>query len=107
MPDVAIKAVYHRETQEFIQAIKEGQEKTLRHVNDSSRMPLSFGITYISPKWSAGEGQGAAAGASQNHSVRRGRCLVSRASAGEYDFSEEKMRDSVGFTVAQILAQAR
>ena len=98
------KAVYHGSNQEFLQATKEEQEKAEACKRLIQNAIILWNYLYLSKKV-----------IEEKDRIQRRRLLktIQLGSVvvwshmhlqGEYDFSKEKMQDSVGFDFSQILA---
>lgn len=98
------KAVYHGGNQEFLQATKEEQEKAEACKRLIQNAIILWNYLYLSKKIM--EEQKAARQRELLKTIRSGSVVTwSHVHLqGEYDFSEEKMRDSMGFNFSQILA---
>lgn len=98
------KAVYHGGNQEFLQATKEEQEKAEACKRLIQNAIVLWNYLYLSKKIM--EEQKAARQRELLKTIRSGSVVTwSHVHLqGEYDFSEEKMRDSMGFNFSQILA---
>jgi TnpA family transposase len=98
------KAVYHGGNQEFLQATKEEQEKAEACKRLIQNAIILWNYLYLSKRLME----------EKDRSRRRELLKIIRSGSvvtwahvhlqGEYDFSTEKMRDSVGFDFSQILA---
>jgi Tn3 transposase DDE domain-containing protein len=98
------KAVYHGGNQEFFQATKEEQEKAEACKRLIQNAIILWNYLYLSKRIIEEKGK---LQRRELFKIIQSGSVVTWAHVhlqGEYDFSAEKMRDSMGFNFSQILA---